>query len=502
MRKSFHEFLMLKEGKEKEAVSEVKLSDDSNYKPFYVDEERHANLRVLINAFNDSNKVALPGPGGYPEKMTHLDPKGGVVTPKLKKKTIHLVGGAVRDHLRGKTPKDFDVATDATPAEIRLILRSAGFTESKPQGGKHAPGSKYEKHPEAGSRRRIFYAKGWDRAGNEFVMGVRINGEEFEVATFRRDSKSGDGRTPDKMEFSSLEEDADRRDFTINSMYIPLTNADGANAKLIDPHGGAHHLKAGEVKFVGNAKDRLEEDQLRALRYIRFAARFGGAGHQVPDEYKEAITEIKDLPSVSRERVRDEFVKGLEHPDVDPLKYIKMYKELGLLDTVFPEMEFKLDEPKDFSDKKHKNLAVAWILRHNDPGEVGRMLGKGTWTRDEIRNITHLIDMFHWQKHFGRNEEEFFGKYPQMKSDFSTRTKMVPHMIRQWGAMTKMNPEMLEKYAQSLDEDPIKGYTRDVFGGRSINPEILKKLGRTPQGEEFGHTLKDLEREKFKGKFS
>ena len=66
----------------------------------------------------------------------------------------------------------------------------------------------------------------------------------------------------------------------------------------------------------------------------------------------------------------------------------------------------------------------------------------------------------------------------------------------------KLENGSLEKYAQSLDEDPIKGYTRDVFGGRSINPEILKKLGRTPQGEEFGHTLKDLEREKFKGKFS
>ena len=266
MRRTFLEFVGLKENANigaaaKKASSEVKLADDTDYKPFVIDGENHPNLRVIVKAFLDSDKVALPGPDGYPQKLTTMDPTKGEINPKLKKKGLYLVGGAVRDHLLGKTPKDYDLATDAGPDEIRLILRNAGFQETKPQGGggKNAPTNpRYEKHPEAGQKNKIFYAKGWDRAGKEFVIGARVNGEEFEIATFRKDSKGGDGRTPYNMEFGSLEDDSAKRDFTVNSMYIPLTSADGANAKLIDPHGGAHHLRAGQIEFVGNPKDRLE----------------------------------------------------------------------------------------------------------------------------------------------------------------------------------------------------------------------------------------------------
>src|SRR5581483_9405535 len=150
MTKKFLEFFGLKENVEgKKASSEIKLTPDADFKPFIVDGENHTNLRVIVKAFLDSDKVALPGPDGYPQKLTTLDPAKGATSPKLKKKTLYLVGGAVRDHLLNKTPKDYDLATDASPDEIRLILRSAGFTETRPQGGKNAP-KKYEKHPEAG----------------------------------------------------------------------------------------------------------------------------------------------------------------------------------------------------------------------------------------------------------------------------------------------------------------------------------------------------------------
>ena len=500
MRKTFDEFLTLKEGSEehKGISSEVKLADDKDYKPFHVGDDKHPNLKVLINAFAESGKIPFPGPDGS-SKFTTLDAKGES-SPKLKKKNLYLVGGAVRDHLMNKTPKDYDLATDATPDEIRMILRHAGFTEVKPQTGKHAPkDQRYEKFSEAGNKNKIFYAKGWDRAGKEFVIGAKVNGEEFEIATFRKDSKGSDGRTPDNMEFTpNFDEDSARRDFTINSMAIPLTNANGPNAKLLDPHGGAHHLKSGDVKFVGNAKDRLQEDQLRALRYIRFVARFGGNG-AIPADYKEAIKEIKDLPSVSRERIRDEFVKGLENADVDAKKYIKLYKDFGLLNTVFPGMSFQLEGSKDYSDKKDKRLQVAWILRNNDPESVASMLTHGTWTNSEINDITHLIKMNKWHSKFGKDDEGFYNDFHNIKSNLHQRTNLVPSTVKQWGKMNNMHDDVVHNY---LTHDlSTKGYVKDEFGNKVINPELVKIVGKVPKGPEFGDAIKKIETDKFRSKF-
>lgn len=497
--KSFAEFL-IEAAQDKGLPAEVKLSDAGDFKPFSIGEDSHPNLRPIVQAFLNSQNVSLPGPDGYPQKLTTIDAKGES-SPKLKKKSLYLVGGAVRDHLIGKTPKDYDLSTDATPDEIRLILRAAGFTEVKPQGGKEvvATDKRYEKHPEGSTRNKIYYAKGWDRAGREFVMGAKVNGEEFEIATFRKDSKGSDGRTPDKMEFTpSFDDDSARRDFTINAMAIPLTTADGANNKLMDPHGGAHHLRSGEVKFVGNPRERLQEDQLRALRYVRFAARFG-KNDKIPEEVSKAIEELGDLPSVSRERIRDEFVKGLEHPDVDPIKYIKIYNTLGLLKTVFPGMTFKLDNPNDYTDKKDKRLAVAWILRNNKPEAIQEMLALGTWTNREIADIIHLIKMNGWASKYGQDEDGFFGDFYNMKSDMTQKTGLVPSIVRQWSQMNNHDPDMVDKF---LSHDMnTKGYVRDSFGNRVINPEIVAHVGKTPIGKEFGDAIKGIETNKFRDRF-
>lgn len=496
MKKSFLDYMILKEAEEKtqeakKAQSEVKLSDDSDYKPFIVDREHHSNLRPLIKAFLESDQVPYPGPDGYPSKLTTYDKTKGTITPKLKKKVLYLVGGAVRDHLTGKTPKDFNLATDATPDEIRMILRFAGFKETKPQGRN---GAKYNKFPEAGTKDRIFYAKGWDKEGKECAFGVRIKGDEFDLASFRKDSKSSKD-DPEKIEFCSLDGDAQKRDFTMNAMYIPLTTADGPNSKLIDPHGGAHHLRNGEVKFVGNPKDRLNEDPIRALRYIRFFSKYDSKG-KIPDEYKQAIEEVKDLENVSRESVRDEFVKGLEHPDVDPVKYIKAYKDLGVLEAVFPGMIFKLDNTEDFSDKKEKRLAIAWILRMNEPSHVKHMLHRGKWSDSEINDIVHLIKVLNWGKRYGKDDNFFDDFYP-MKKELSFKTHLIPRLLKKWGEMNGIDPEMLDNYSNhSLS---TKAMIPDEFfpGLRIVNPELKKLFGRTPRGHEFGDGIKHLETKKF-----
>jgi tRNA nucleotidyltransferase/poly(A) polymerase len=497
MRKTFLEFVGLKENTDaKKASSEVKLADDTDFKPFVIDGENHPNLRVIAKAFLDSDKVSLPGPDGYPQKLTTIDPAKGETSPRLKKKGLYLVGGAVRDHLLGKTPRDYNLVTDAGPDEIRLILRSAGFTEVKPQSDGKSQTTKYDKHPDAGQKNKVFHAKGWDRGGKEYIFNARVNGEEFEIATFRKGSKgSGDGKTPDNMEFGTLDDDAGRRDFTVNAMYIPLTSADGANAKLVDPHGGAHHLRRGEIEFVGNPKERLGEDQGRVLRYVRQVASHG-KNTKIGDDVKSAIKDIKDLPSISREKIKEEFLKGLQHPDTDPVQYVKMYKEMGLLDTVFPDMTFKLDSAEDFSDKKEKRLAIAWLLRANPPAKVEKMLHQGTWSDDEVRDIVTLIEFSKWMSEHGKNPKLFLDKFFDMKKNFH-KTGMVPSLIKQWGGMNKQPEDVLHHFLNH--ELDTKGFVADEKGKKSINPLIAKLFGgRTPQGSEFSDAIKWLETDKFR----
>ncbi len=415
----------------------------------------NVNLAPIIIAFKKSGDVRIGDfiGGGY-------DTVGakGPETPQMKTKKLFLVGGAVRDHLMGKTPKDYDLATDATPSEIRMILLSAGFSESKSQGGKHRDGhepakNKYPPGVEANPN-HTFYSKGWDREGNEFVIGVKVNGQEFELATFRKDSKSGDGRTPNKMSFADLEGDAARRDFTMNSMYLSLDNPDGPNKKITDPTGGAAHLDAGEVRFVGKAKDRLEEDQLRALRYARFIARFGDH-NKIPAGYQRAIHDLaaKKFPALSRERIRDEFLKGLEHKDVDPKKYITIYKKLNLLDSVFPDMEFKLDVPEDFSDEKERHLAIAWMLRKNDPKRVVAMLRSAKWTNGEVSKIGQLLKIMNLHPDISPEELEDI-------HNGHRRSGMVASTLDKWGKMTGIPNDAMQAFhshASGVRVSPMQG---------------------------------------------
>lgn len=478
MRK-FSEFLMLKEDNGI-VNSEVKLSDDSEHKPFITDDEHHPNLAVLVRAFKDSSKVNLPGPDGA-NKITTLDPNKGEISPKIKKKNLYLVGGAVRDHLAGKTPRDYDLVTDATPDEIRLILKHNGFTEVKPKVKK----PKYDKHPEAGVKRRVFWVNGWDKQDKEYSVIARINNEEFEITTFH---KNGKGKPPDKISFSNLDNDASSRDFTINSMYIPLTT-DGPNSKLIDPHGGIHHIKSKELKFIGDPDKVLADDNSKALRFARFAARFNDK--EIPDNVKAAFANIKDLKDVDRKSIKDEFMLGLEHPDTDTQKYINGYNDLGLLDTVFPGMKFNTKN----IDKKDKRLVLAYLLNQNDPEDVKDVLSKNGFPGHEINDVSHLICLKNWADKF--DGPEFFDSFYDMKNGLNG-TSLVPSVLRQWAAMNGID-DVINHYIQH--DMNTKGYSSDELGNRTVNPVLKDLFGRNPEGEEWSQGIKHIENDNFRKRF-
>ena len=157
----------------------------------------------------------------------------------------YLVGGCVRDMLLGKTPKDYDIVTTAN---IPVLHEDSNR----------------------------FAPNGWsvDYVGQHF--GVYIfskNGRQFDVANFRKDV-GGDGRRPESTLIGTLEEDAARRDFTVNSIYY-----DPFNGQYIDPNNGIKDIKSRTLKFIGNPHERIKEDYLRVFRFYRFLAKLGFEGH-------------------------------------------------------------------------------------------------------------------------------------------------------------------------------------------------------------------------------
>jgi len=184
----------------------------------------------------------------------------------------YLCGGCVRDMILGREPADFDVATNAVPDQVEAL-----FDKTLAVGKSFG------------------------------VVIVVINGYEIEVATFRKDSAESDGRRPDSVTFSSKEEDALRRDFTINGMfYDPLTD------RILDFVGGQEDLKKGIIRFIGDPNQRIEEDKLRLMRAIRFASRFE---FSIDPESWEAIKRhVQEIRVVSEERVADELLKRHRSP--------------------------------------------------------------------------------------------------------------------------------------------------------------------------------------------
>jgi poly(A) polymerase len=208
-------------------------------------------------------------------------------------------GGCVRDLLMGRTPKDYDVATDARPDAVRGLF---------------------------GHRRTLAVGASF---GVIIVVGPKAAGN-VEVATFRTEGPYLDGRRPEHVDFATPEQDAQRRDFTINGMfYDPLSE------QVHDYVGGERDLAAGVVRAIGRPADRMAEDKLRMLRAIRFAATLD---FQLDAATAEAVrTMAREIHVVSAERIAQELKRML----VDPhrRRAIELARDTQLLLEVLPELK-------------------------------------------------------------------------------------------------------------------------------------------------------------------
>lgn len=214
----------------------------------------------------------------------------------LGAKTARYVGGAVRDALLGRLVTDIDVATTLSPAAVMERLEKAGIT-TVPTGLSHG------------------------------TVSARLAHRTIEITTLRRDIDT-DGRHARVALIDDWDEDARRRDFTINALYLDQAG------KLYDPVGGLADLRAGRVRFIGNPEARIGEDALRLLRFYRFFAHYGSGA--ADSDARAACRKLAVLATrLSSERVRTELMKLLSAPN--PVPALQMMAADGLLAAILPE---------------------------------------------------------------------------------------------------------------------------------------------------------------------
>lgn len=207
----------------------------------------------------------------------------------------YLAGGCVRDLLLGRKPQDYDIATDAKPEEVRKIFPAT--VEVGAQFG---------------------------------VTLVILEGEPFEVATFRYDGPYLDGRRPSHVRFASMREDILRRDFTINGMmYDPLED------RVIDLVGGRRDLERGLVRAIGDPRERFEEDRLRMVRAVRFAASLGFRIEE--NTFRAVQSQASAITRISWERIGEEITRILTEGGAK--RGFELLDATNLLQPILPEVD-------------------------------------------------------------------------------------------------------------------------------------------------------------------
>lgn len=351
---------------------------------------------------------------------------------------LYVVGGSVRDFWysieQGKpfVPKDFDLVTDLHPDKVVELLKRA-IHDKKLRGD---------------TRVR--------EVGKSFgVILVTVNGKDFEIATFREDAKSGDGRRPDYVVFSTIDKDAERRDLTINALYYDLEEK-----CILDFFGGVKDIHDNRVRFVGDARERIHEDKLRIMRFARFYCRVNNDKSNLQKDTREVIRQTALRPEISDERIRDEFLKGLASA-ISVRSYLGVLEDLGLLEQLFLGMHVVLKVHEDRSPES----VMAQLLRFNDPDEVKETLLKLKYTAQESTDVSFLLRISKWQR------EEQFVDFKKAQRRFSLNREVIDRHVALFGDPIVL--EMLEAPYPTVNGDVVMQETG--LEGKALGEEMLRR---------------------------
>lgn len=300
----------------------------------------------------------------------------------------YLVGGCVRDMLMGVEPHDWDICTNATPDETKRVMKE----------------------------HKIYT---FDSGIKHGTITAVINGENYEVTTYRSEADYSDGRHPDKVEFiTDIHEDLKRRDFTINAMaYNPLTD------ELIDDFNGHLDLQNGIIRAVGNASERFDEDSLRILRALRFAIKY----QFDIDEYTSLSMHRQRglLVNISKERITDEVRKMLTSGK--PVKaHFMEYKDI--IGTIIPEIIPCFDFNQN--NKYHKHDVYEHILYVVDNCNTTKFeIKMAALLHDIGKPKAYIEDMEGWGHFYGHPQISYEMSQGILRDDFRVSTEQLERTL-------------------------------------------------------------------------
>ena len=286
--------------------------------------------------------------------------------------------------------------------------------------------------------------------------------DEYEIATFRSESGYEDSRRPSNVEFTDIATDVSRRDLTVNALFYDLdTN------EVVDLVGGIEDLKKGVIKTVGDPSERFEEDKLRVLRAIRFAARFGS---DVDEKIDQLLSKGIDLSMISGERIRDEFIKGIK-TSKSTVNFLSMLDKYGLFNAIFPNVKIN----KNFIESNESELVIASLLLPlitiSDISQIEKRLNTLKYSTQEIRDITALMLLTQFEP-----EDVVPMKKKLQLSSLSDK------QIKTFASLMNLETNLIDKLLQ---------FNLSVSG-----QDVMKKFDI--KGPEVGKVINQIEVEKFK----
>jgi poly(A) polymerase len=400
----------------------------------------------------------------------------------------YFAGGCVRDLLRGQTPKDIDIATDARPETVQKLFPRT-----------YAVGAHFG------------------------VIVVLQDGLQFEVATFRSDGAYVDGRRPESVTFATAEEDAARRDFTINGMFF-----DPVAEQVIDFVGGRVDLEARLVRAIGEPAQRFAEDRLRMLRAVRFATTLGFEIDAAT--WTALVARASAIAEISSERIREELVRIFMSPS--RARGWDLLDASGLMRVVLPELEAMkgCEQPPQFHPEgdvfKHTRIMLEMLPPETSLPLVLSVLfhdiGKPpTYSVDETGRIrfnghdrvgAEMTEVLMQRLRFSRAEIDATVEAVRQHMVFKDVPNMRVAKLKRFMARPTFVDELeLHRVDCASSHGMLDNYEfllakREEFSNEPIIPaplvrgDDLKALGLKP-GPQFGHILEAVETRQLEGAF-
>jgi tRNA nucleotidyltransferase/poly(A) polymerase len=465
--------------------TKVSLGDGNDFMPFEVSDDpksehygKNKNLAPVVRAFKQ----------GANWGWSRDDSTGNDKPVKISGKRLFLAGGAVRDHLKGKKARNIELATNASPDEVYHILKQNGFEFVNDKGvvgnNKSAKVSPNRKE----GNKQFFWVEKTNKNGRPFTFGLKVNEDEFSMEVFMKTPR---GHVDSDLEPGTHAEDAAGRDFTINGMYIGLTNDNGPNKELNDFFGGMHHLQSGRIAAIGDLSHKLKEDPSRIMRYVRMLSGYGDH-KKIPEEERQQVQNSADgLSKLDRKLVMDEFKKGLDKDDVDPRQYMKLFKDLGLLDQLFPGKQIDANLPKELSELGDKHMPLAWMLRQNDP-EALEDLGLD---KQDMQKIKFLI------KSLGIKEDVDGNNLMDLIQGY-TSSGISARKLREFATkLGGINPDLMDAFVNYAKDSRVKQFKQGPDGQETIDDnfrDLVDPFSGQPDGKAVEERKRELELNNFR----